>query len=310
MDNWFTSVPLAEELLKPPYKLTVVGTLRSNKREIPKEIANTRSRPVGTLVFGFDKELTLVSYKPKPNKVVYLLSSTHDQPAINTDTKKIRNYRILQFYKRMSRMAKHYQGVRAGLIFKILRGKENTDSENTNQKSSVTTSCATNHVVFEKELEKRTEPRQVREKRWIIGRSSSLSNMPKINSAAQRRCSSVPPTITVQYLLPSTTHNERAHSYNLLSDGPDSYDGDFSGTDSDVTYCPTDVEILSDSSSPDILEEPSTSGIMSGVFHGNIDEGRKRKSRSDPSQWKKNKNKKLRMSGKEYLGFTKPKSES
>ncbi|CAB3229552.1 unnamed protein product [Arctia plantaginis] len=216
MDNWFTSVPLAEELLKPPYKLTVVGTLRSNKREIPKEMANTRSRPVG----------------------------------------------------------------------------------------------ATYHVVFEKELEKRTEPRQVREKRWIIGRSSSLSNMPKINSAAQRRCSSVPPTITVQYLLPSTTHNERAHSYNLLSDGPDSYDGDFSGTDSDVTYCPTDVEILSDSSSPDILEEPSTSGIMSGVFHGNIDEGRKRKSRSDPSQWKKNKNKKLRMSGKEYLGFTKPKSES
>ncbi|CAB3248290.1 unnamed protein product [Arctia plantaginis] len=123
---------------------------------------------------------------------------------------------------------------------------------------------ATNHVVFEKELEKRTEPRQVRGKIWIIGRSSSLSNMPKINSAAQRRCSSVPPTITVQYLLPSTTHNERAHSYNLLSDGPDSYDGDFSGTDSDVTYCPTDVEILSDSSSPDILEEPSTSsGIMS-----------------------------------------------
>ncbi|CAB3254174.1 unnamed protein product [Arctia plantaginis] len=88
MDNWFTSVPLAEELLKPPYKLTVVGTLRSNKREIPKEMANTRSRPVGTSVFGFDKELTLVSYKPKPNKVVYLLSSTHDQPAINTDTKK------------------------------------------------------------------------------------------------------------------------------------------------------------------------------------------------------------------------------
>ncbi|CAK1583081.1 unnamed protein product [Parnassius mnemosyne] len=27
MDNWFTSVPLAAELLKPPYKLTVVGTL-------------------------------------------------------------------------------------------------------------------------------------------------------------------------------------------------------------------------------------------------------------------------------------------
>ncbi|GBP62620.1 PiggyBac transposable element-derived protein 4 [Eumeta japonica] len=76
MDNWFTSVPLAAELLKPPYKFTVVGTLRSNKREIPKEMVNTRNRPVGTSIFGFDKEMTLVSYKPKTNKIVYLLSTT------------------------------------------------------------------------------------------------------------------------------------------------------------------------------------------------------------------------------------------
>lgn len=95
MDNWFTSVPMAEELLKPPYKLTVVGTLRSNKREIPKEMANTRSRPVGTSLFGFDKEMTLVSYKPKSNKVVYLLSTTHDQPTINSDSKKPE---IIEFY--------------------------------------------------------------------------------------------------------------------------------------------------------------------------------------------------------------------
>lgn len=95
MDNWFTSVPLAEELLKPPYNLTLVGTLRSNKREIPKEMANTRTRPVGSSVFGFDKELTLVSYKPKSNKVVYLLSTTHDQPVINTNSKKPE---IIEFY--------------------------------------------------------------------------------------------------------------------------------------------------------------------------------------------------------------------
>lgn len=35
MDNWFTSVPLAKSLVKEPYKLTLVGTVRANKRETP-----------------------------------------------------------------------------------------------------------------------------------------------------------------------------------------------------------------------------------------------------------------------------------
>ncbi|CAK1602300.1 unnamed protein product [Parnassius mnemosyne] len=94
-DNWFTSVPLVAELLKPPYKLTVVGTLRNNKREIPKEMRNFRNRRVGTSMFGFDKEITLVSYKPKSNKLVYLISTIHDQPAINIDSK---NPEIIEFY--------------------------------------------------------------------------------------------------------------------------------------------------------------------------------------------------------------------
>ncbi|CAH2093111.1 unnamed protein product [Euphydryas editha] len=39
-DNWFTSVPIAKSLLKEPFKLTIVGTIRSNKREIPEELKN------------------------------------------------------------------------------------------------------------------------------------------------------------------------------------------------------------------------------------------------------------------------------
>lgn len=95
MDNWFTSVPLAAELLKPPYKLTVVGTLRGNKREILKAMENAINRAIGTSMFCFAKEMTLVSYKPKSNKIVYLLSTTHDQPAINSGSNRLilaRNY--------------------------------------------------------------------------------------------------------------------------------------------------------------------------------------------------------------------------
>ncbi|CAK1591031.1 unnamed protein product [Parnassius mnemosyne] len=95
MDNWFTSIPLASDMLQAPYKLTVVGTLRSNKREIPQEIKNSRARQVGTSMFCFDNEMTMVSYKPKSNKIVYLLSTTHDQPTVNDVTKKPE---IIHFY--------------------------------------------------------------------------------------------------------------------------------------------------------------------------------------------------------------------
>lgn len=43
--------------------------------------------------------------------------------------------------------------------------------------------------------------------------------------------------------------------------------------------------------------------------YGDINEGRKRRHEADPSTWKKNKNKRLRMQGKEYLGYRKPKHE-
>ncbi|CAK1589288.1 unnamed protein product [Parnassius mnemosyne] len=87
-DNWFTSISLAKSLLQEPYKLTLVGTIRSNKREIPEELKNSRSRPVGTSMFCFDGPLTLVSYKPKPAKMVYLLSSCNEDASINEPTGK------------------------------------------------------------------------------------------------------------------------------------------------------------------------------------------------------------------------------
>lgn len=88
MDNWFTSVPLAKSLLREPYKLTLVGTLRANKKEIPKELKNFKDRKCNTSIFCYDNELTLLSYKPKPNKVIYLLSSCDEEGAVNQTTNK------------------------------------------------------------------------------------------------------------------------------------------------------------------------------------------------------------------------------
>ena len=63
MDNYFTSVPLAEDLLKK--RLTIVGTIRNNKREIPSIMKPNKSRSVCSSEFGFTKNMTMVSYVPK-----------------------------------------------------------------------------------------------------------------------------------------------------------------------------------------------------------------------------------------------------
>lgn len=40
-DNWFTSVPLAKHLLKE-CNITTVGTIKTNKRELPVELKDTK----------------------------------------------------------------------------------------------------------------------------------------------------------------------------------------------------------------------------------------------------------------------------
>lgn len=64
MDNWFTSVPLAKKLLSD-YKITCIGTLRRNKRELPVDFSNPGTRREHTSMFGFTEDCTIVSYIPK-----------------------------------------------------------------------------------------------------------------------------------------------------------------------------------------------------------------------------------------------------
>ncbi|UYV60678.1 hypothetical protein LAZ67_1001867 [Cordylochernes scorpioides] len=97
MDNWFTSYSLALKLLQQ-FRLTIVGTLKRNKKEIPSEFVISRGRNVHTSVFGFQSEMTLLSYKPKANKVVLMLSTLHHDANIDDSTGELKKPEMIMFY--------------------------------------------------------------------------------------------------------------------------------------------------------------------------------------------------------------------
>ena len=80
-DNFFSSVDLARKLYDK--NISFVGTLRKNKKEIPVEFLSNKSRSVESSLFGFSDFLSLVSYVPKKNKAVLLLSTHHHDSMVN-----------------------------------------------------------------------------------------------------------------------------------------------------------------------------------------------------------------------------------
>lgn len=85
-DNWFCSVELVDVLKDK--KLSLVGTLKKNKKEIPPEFKPNRRRDIGTSVFGFTKNITLTSFVPRKNSAVVLISSMHHTANVDDNTKK------------------------------------------------------------------------------------------------------------------------------------------------------------------------------------------------------------------------------
>ena len=75
VDNYFTSLSLANQLYAQ--KTTLVGTLRSNRREVPEESKITRNRRRGDSKHYYAESTTLCSYWDKGNKPVLLLSTMH-----------------------------------------------------------------------------------------------------------------------------------------------------------------------------------------------------------------------------------------
>lgn len=86
MDNWFSSCELAEKLLEKG--LTMVGTLRKNKKEVPPQYLMSKRSQIPSSAFAFSQNITLVSHVPKKNKCVLLISSMHSQDEVDEETGK------------------------------------------------------------------------------------------------------------------------------------------------------------------------------------------------------------------------------
>jgi hypothetical protein len=97
IDNWYTSIPLVNELLEN-HNLTTVGTLRKNKKEIPPCFLDTKRREKNSTLFGYSKNLMITSYVPRKNKNVILVSSMHNQGVIDTDSGDQNKPEIITFY--------------------------------------------------------------------------------------------------------------------------------------------------------------------------------------------------------------------
>lgn len=94
-DNYFSSVELVDELKENG--LTYVGTLRKNKLEIPESFLPDKHRPAFSSKFAFTADKTLVSYVPKPNQAVVLISSMHHDNNILENREDLKP-EIIDFY--------------------------------------------------------------------------------------------------------------------------------------------------------------------------------------------------------------------
>ncbi|KAL7839369.1 hypothetical protein SRHO_G00260270 [Serrasalmus rhombeus] len=95
MDNFFTTVPLARHLLEK--NLTIVGTLRQNKPDIPPLMKPSKSREVHSTEFGFNDSLTMVTYIRKKGKAVVLLCTMHHDKLVDENSRK-KKTEVITFY--------------------------------------------------------------------------------------------------------------------------------------------------------------------------------------------------------------------
>ena len=91
MDRYFTSVFLAEWALQK--KFTIVGTMRHDRKDIPKEVKAIGNREEKSVLYVYHKEksIMLASYIDKKKlgkKNAVVLSTMHDSVKVTNDQRK------------------------------------------------------------------------------------------------------------------------------------------------------------------------------------------------------------------------------
>ncbi|KAJ8929353.1 hypothetical protein NQ314_017972 [Rhamnusium bicolor] len=79
-DNWYTSLQLAERLLDRNTYL--VGTMRSNRKDIPQEVAKVKLKVGETIAMENHKGVTVLNWRDKRN--VLMLSTKHSNEVVET----------------------------------------------------------------------------------------------------------------------------------------------------------------------------------------------------------------------------------
>lgn len=78
--------------------MTIVGVIRKNRKELPPVLIVMKPKPPLHSEYVFDHKLraTMVSYVPKKNQFVTLLSTMHLTKGVDSGGKKARNNQLLQ----------------------------------------------------------------------------------------------------------------------------------------------------------------------------------------------------------------------
>nr|XP_023027101.1 piggyBac transposable element-derived protein 4-like [Leptinotarsa decemlineata] len=99
MDNWFMSISLVDKL-QINFKLTSYGTIKKNRRGLPLQFTIPFLRPPHSSMFGFRPNCTLVSYLPKKNKNILLVSSYHKEDEIDESTNNLNKPVMIRDYNK------------------------------------------------------------------------------------------------------------------------------------------------------------------------------------------------------------------
>ncbi|XP_041968482.1 uncharacterized protein LOC121725541 [Aricia agestis] len=80
------SIYLAEQMLKDPYKLTMIGPLKASSKDLPRVLTRNTNHEIGTPIFSSVGAVTLMSYNISSTKKLFLLSSGDEKDSIDTST--------------------------------------------------------------------------------------------------------------------------------------------------------------------------------------------------------------------------------